>query len=98
VNKQAASLAQRRAELVEQCAHQRAFLAQECASLRAPLGGGGLSSYLRAHKATTLALAGAALGLLATRPKKLLSFAAAGLSMWKLARRMLPLLSRLRGD
>lgn len=98
MNKQAASLAQRRAELVEQCAHQRAFLAQECASLRAPLGGGGLRGYLGSHKAATLALAGVALGLLATRPKKLLSFTAAGLSMWKLARRVLPMLSRPRAD
>jgi hypothetical protein len=96
VNNHSNSLAQRRAELIELCAAQRAFLSEEVAALRAPLGGAGLAGMLGARKPVLLAAAGVALGLLVTRPKRLLSALAGGLSVWKVARKMLPMLERFQ--
>jgi hypothetical protein len=89
-------LAARRAELVAQCEHQRQQVRQEFAELKAPVSADGLRTYLRTYLAThrkmLLGVAGVALGLVATRPKRLLSLAAAGMSAYKLARGVLPLL------
>jgi hypothetical protein len=98
VNNHADSLAQRRAELVELCAAQRVFLAEEVAALRSPLSGAGLAGMLGAQKPVLLAAAGVALGLLVTRPKRLLSALAGGLSVWKVARKVLPMLGRHQSD
>jgi hypothetical protein len=92
VNKRTA-LAQRRAELVELCALQRGFLAQECEGLRAPFGVGTIRNYLGLNKKVALVIGSAALGLAVVRPKRLLAMAAAGLSMMKVARSVLPMLS-----
>jgi hypothetical protein len=86
------SLAQRRAQLIEQCAHQRLLLAQECEALRSPFTGAGLRDYLVSNKPMVLAAAGVALGLVVVRPKRLLAVGTAALSMWKVARTMLPML------
>jgi hypothetical protein len=94
VNNHPHSLAKRRAELVELCAQQRVFLAEEVSALRSPLGGAGLAGVLGAQKPLVLAAAGVALGLLVTRPKRLLSALAGGLSVWKVARKVLPILGR----
>jgi hypothetical protein len=96
VNK--SSLAQRRAELVELCAMQRSVLSQECAALRLPLGGGALSGMPGMRKTGLLALAGAVIGMAVIRPGRIMSMAAAALSTWKLARRVLPMLSRSSAD
>jgi hypothetical protein len=88
------SLAQRRAHLIEQCAHQRAFLAAECDALKAPFTGAGLKGYLGSNKPMVLAAAGVALGLVVVRPRRLLAVGAAALSMWKVARGVLPMLPR----
>jgi hypothetical protein len=93
-------LAARRAELVAQCEQQRQQVRQEFAELKAPVSADGLRTYLRTYLAThrkmLLGVAGVALGLVATRPKRLLSLAAAGMSVYKVARGVLPLLpSRL---
>ncbi|MGZ5199655.1 MAG: hypothetical protein ACXWC4_07760 [Telluria sp.] len=88
------SLARRRAELIELCAQQRVYLAEEVAALSAPLGGAGLTGMLGAQKPVVLAVAGVVLGLLVTRPKRLLSALAGGLSVWKVARKVLPMLGR----
>lgn len=74
---------------------QRSFLAEEVDALRGPLDGG-LAGMLGVKKPLVLALAGVALGLLATRPKRLLSALAGGLSVWEVARKVLPVLARLR--
>jgi hypothetical protein len=97
MNEQPVSLAQRRAQLVELCGQQRSFLAQECEALRSPFSGG-VRGWLGANKTMTLALAGVALGLALTRPKKVLSLAAAGLSALKMARKLLPMLARPSGE
>jgi hypothetical protein len=89
-------LAVRRAELVAQCEQQRQEARQEFAALKAPLSTNGVRSYVAGHRKMLLAVAGVALGLVATRPKRLLSLAAAGMSVYKLARSLLPLVSRLR--
>jgi hypothetical protein len=97
MNDKPVSLAERRAQLVELCALQRDFLAQECEALRPQALGGGMLSQLATHKTAVLAAAGVALGLVITRPAKLLKFAAAGASVWKLARKVLPMLGRPSG-
>jgi hypothetical protein len=98
VNNHPDSLAQRRAELIELCAQQRVYLAEEVASLRSPLGGAGLAGMLGAQRPIVLAVAGVALGLLVTRPKRLLSALAGGLSLWKVARKVLPMLGRAQNE
>jgi hypothetical protein len=98
VNNHPDSLAQRRAELVELCAMQRVYLAEEVAALKSPLGGAGLGAIAGAQKPMLLAAAGVALGLLVTRPKRLLSALAGGLSVWKVARKVLPMLQRSQSD
>lgn len=97
MSNRSSSLAQRRAELIELCAMQRSFLAEEVDALRGPLDGG-LVGMLGMQKPLVLAVAGIALGLLVTRPKRLLSTLAGGMSVWKVARKVLPLLARLRGQ
>ncbi|GAB3397923.1 hypothetical protein GCM10027318_02110 [Massilia agilis] len=94
VSKEAVSLAQRRAELIELCALQRGFLAEEVAALKTPFGGAGVGGFVAANKPVVLAVAGVALGLAVTRPKRVLKLAAAGLSLWKVAQKVLPLLAR----
>jgi hypothetical protein len=94
MNPELKRLAARRAHLVGQCAHQRAHLAAELAELRAPFGPGALRTQLAGLGGIKLALAGAALGLAIARPRRLLSMAAAGLSLWRTARSVLPMLAR----
>jgi hypothetical protein len=89
-------LALRRAELVAECEQQRQEVRQEFAELKAPVSADGIRGYLASHRKMLLGVAGVALGLVATRPKRLLSLAAAGMSIWKVARGLLPLLSGLR--
>jgi hypothetical protein len=83
-------------ELVALCEQQRQEMRQEFAELKAPVSADGIRTYLATHRKMLLGVAGVALGLVATRPKRLLSLAAAGMSAWKVARGLLPLLSRLR--
>ncbi len=97
MSERATSLARRRAELIALCAMQRSFLAEEVDALRGPLDGG-LAGMLGMRKPVVLAIAGVALGLLVTRPKRLLSALAGGMSVWEVARKVLPLLARLRGQ
>jgi hypothetical protein len=89
-------LAVRRAELVAQCEQQRHEVRQEFAELKAAVRADGMRNSLRTyfltHRKMLLGAGGVALGLVATRPKRLLSLAAAGMSAYKLARGVLPLL------
>jgi hypothetical protein len=86
------TLAVRRAELVAQCEQQRHEVRQEVAALKPPVSTSGIRTCLATHRKMLLGVAGVALGLAATRPQRLLSLAGAGMSMWKLARGVLPLL------
>ena len=91
-------LAARRAELIAQCEQQRHEVRHEFAGLKAPVSADGVRSYLATHRKMLLGVAGVALGLVATRPKRLLSLAAAGMSVYKIARNLLPLATRLRNE
>jgi hypothetical protein len=88
------SLAARRIHLIEQCAAQRAYLAEELGVMRSPFSLDGLGQRLLANRKMLLAIGGVALGLVVTRPKRLLALAAGGLSLFQTVRKALPLLSR----
>lgn len=103
------TLAQRREALVAQCAAQRVETSQELSMLFAPRvsGGGGIlgmfSSFpggriLQTLKGRNLivplAIGGLALGLVADRPAKMISFITAGVSLWKMAQPVLEMLQR----
>lgn len=96
MNNEHKPLAQRREELIARCAQQRGELAMDIAELRSPLGEGGVRGFLVGHKKPTLAVAGVVLGLVATQPKRALKLAAAGLSAWKLAQKVLPMIAAAR--
>lgn len=96
MNNERKPLAQRREELVALCAQQRGELALEIAELRSPLDHGGVRGYLMGHKKSTLAIAGVVLGIVATQPKRALKLAAAGLSAWKVAQKVLPMIAAAR--
>jgi hypothetical protein len=86
-------LAARRAELIAQCAGQRATVAQEVALLRSPFSVDGVLRLVSNNK-LLLAAAGIALGVAATRPRRLLALAAGALPVLRMARTILPLLQR----
>jgi hypothetical protein len=91
-------LALRRAELVAEGERQRQEVRREFAELKAPVSADGVAAYFATHRKMLLGVAGVALGLVATRPKRVLSLAAAGISVYKMARNLLPLVARLRGN
>jgi hypothetical protein len=93
MNNSVKSMAARRAALAAQCAQQRGELAQEWAALRAPWRFDGLL-LAGSHNKLLLAAAGAALGIIAVRPRRLLSLAASALSLLRTAQNILPLLPR----
>ncbi|MES2742872.1 MAG: hypothetical protein V4754_18260 [Pseudomonadota bacterium] len=89
--------AMRRDALLQQCALQRLMLAAELSNLTMPLDPGNLRARLQQHGRMPLLIAGATLGLLATRPKQVLRTASAGMAKWKSASAML-LLARMITD
>lgn len=93
-----ASLAARRAALIEQCAEQRVGLAYELDALRPSkaLAGYPLAGYVAANRKLVLGAAGAALGLVLMRRKRLAGLATSALSVWKMARGALGILAQLR--
>jgi hypothetical protein len=94
MNNNAKSLAQRRTELVAQCAREREDLALEVAALRSPFSIGALQERLGGNRKLLLAAAGVGIGLLAMRPKRLLALASRALPLLGAVRRFLPLLPR----
>ncbi|WP_313704767.1 YqjK family protein [Massilia sp.] len=91
MNSEKTPLAVRREHLVAQCARERGDMADQLNLLKAPVENiGGVGSFLLEHRKTFLAGAGLALGLLIARPKRTLALAAGGVSVWKIARNVLP--------
>jgi hypothetical protein len=88
------ALAERRAQLIEQCQAQRACLAQEVAALRSPLSLGALRGRLAVNPRIVLAAAGIAAGFVLTRPRRMLALAGRGATLLGAARKLLPLLHR----
>ena len=77
----------RRAALIARCARQRIDAADEVRALVAPVSSGiGLK--------VPLAIAGVVLGMIATRSGRAMPMITAGLSVWKLAKNLLPMLRR----
>ena len=93
-----ANLAARRAALVERCAEQRVGLAYELQALRPSkaLAGHPLMGYVAANRKLVLSAAGAVLGLVLMRRKRLAGLATSALSAWKMARGALGVLAQLR--
>ena len=85
-------LAARRAELVARCAEQRALIAHDFAMLKSPETLGVVPAYVTEHKKTALIVAGVAAGFLATKPKWAVGLVTAGVSLYTVARRALPVL------
>jgi hypothetical protein len=81
--------AEHRAALIAQCEQQR----QEMHSLLAPAE---KSASLFGNLKLPLMIAGVVLGMLATRSGRAMPLITAGLSLWKLAGKVLPLLRLLR--
>jgi hypothetical protein len=85
--------AERRAALVAQCAQQRLDAAQEVRSLFAPAD--------KAHSIVgnlklPLTIASVVLGMIVTRSGRAMPLVTAGLGLWKLVSKVLPLLRLLR--
>ncbi len=83
----------RRAALIAQCAKQRRDAAQEVRALLAPASSGHL---LGGGLKLPLTIAGVVLGMIATRSGRAMPMLTAGLSLWKLAKNVLPMLRSLR--
>ena len=90
------ALAARRQALLAECALQRAQAALAVADLRAPADEqpGLLGMLGSADLKVPLTIAGVVVGLVLTNPKRAIPVLTAGLSLFKLARRLLPLLRR----
>ena len=85
-------LAARRAELVARCAEQRALIAHDFVMLKSPETLGVVPAYVTEHKKTALIVAGVAAGFLATKPKWAVGLVTAGVSLYKFAQKLLPVL------
>lgn len=86
------TLAARRRLLAAQCAEQRVSMAHDIELLRTPSAMGGTTGYVAQHKTAFLAAAGLGLGVLVTKPQWVIGVATAGLSAYKLAQKVLPVL------
>ena len=78
--------------LIAECAAQRVELGQEVTLLKTPSAMGGTTGYVAQHKGWIMAAAGLGLGFLVTKPKWVVGAATAGLSAYKLAQQLLPVL------
>lgn len=92
------NFAARRAALIEQCAEQRVGLAYELDALRPSraLAGLPLAGVVAANRKVVLGAAGAVLGLVLMRRKRLAGLATSALSVWKMARGALGVVAQLR--
>ena len=84
--------AARRRLLIAQCAEQRALMTHDVARLRTPSDMGGATGFVAQHKTAFLTAAGLGLGIMATRPTWVVGVVTAGLSVYKLAQKVLPVL------
>jgi len=78
--------------LMAECAAQRLELGHEVSLLKTPSAMGGTTGYVAQHKGWILAGAGLGLGFLVTKPKWVVGAVTAGLSAYKLAQQVLPVL------
>lgn len=85
-------LAARRRLLVAQCAEQRATVAYDFSRLKSPQTMGGTTGFVAQHKTAVLAAVGVGLGIIVTKPKWVVATVTAGLSAYKFAQKVLPVL------
>jgi hypothetical protein len=85
--------AERRAALVAQCAQQRLDAAQEVRSLFAPAD---KAHSIAGNLKLPLTIASVVLGMIVTRSGRAMPLVTAGLGLWKLVSKVLPLLRLLR--
>jgi hypothetical protein len=83
----------RRAALVARCAQQRLDAAQEVRALLAPVD---KSLSIAGNLKLPLTIAGVVLGMIATRSGRAMPIVTAGLGLWNLVRKVLPMLRLIR--
>jgi hypothetical protein len=88
-----AARSERLAALVAQCARQRVDAAHEVRSLFAPATGAQL---MAGRWKLPLTIAGVVLGMIATRSGRAMPMLTAGLGLWKMVSKVMPLLRLLR--
>jgi hypothetical protein len=81
------------AALIAQCARQRIDAAHEVRSLFAPAGEG---HSIGGRLKVPLTIAGVVLGMIATRSGRAMPMLTAGLGLWKVVSKVLPMLRLLR--
>ena len=92
MNTKSEQLALRRKALVAECAEQRLQVTHEVTLLKTPSAMGGTTGYVVQHKGWIMAAAGLGLGFLVTKPKWVVGAVTAGVSAYKLAQQVLPVL------
>jgi len=85
-------LAARRRQLVLQCAEQRATVAYDVSRLKSPETMGGATGFVAQNKTAVLAAVGVGLGIIVTKPKWVVALVTTGLSAYKVAQKVLPVL------
>jgi hypothetical protein len=81
------------AALIAQCARQRVDASREVRSLFAPAGEG---PSMPGRLKVPLTIAGVVLGMIATRSGRAMPMLTAGLGLWKMVSKVLPILQLLR--
>lgn len=91
------SLADRRRELISQCAEQRAGLADALLSMRPSNAlGHPVAGFVVGHKKTLLGALALGLGAMLARRKRVAALAGAVMSGWRMAQAALTMLGRYR--
>jgi hypothetical protein len=85
----------RRAALIARCAQQRQDAEQEVRALFAPVD---KSLSIAGNLKLPLTIAGVVLGMIATRSGRAMPMLTAGLGLWNLVRKVLPMLRALRSS
>lgn len=85
-------LAARRKLLQAECAEQRLQMGHEVAQIKAPSEMSGATGVVARNKGWVLAGVGLGLGFLVTKPKWVVGAVTAGVSAYKLAQQVLPVL------
>jgi hypothetical protein len=88
------TLALRREALLVQCRMQRVMLAAEVRTLVAPIAPTGWRHQLLPKLKVPLAVAGILIGLIAAKPGRAMPLMQIGVTLWGIARTVLPMLRR----
>jgi hypothetical protein len=92
------TLALRRQALLVQCRMQRVMLAAEVRTLVAPMAPAGWRQNLLPKLKVPLAVAGVIVALIAAKPGRAMPLMQLGVTLWGIARTVLPMLRRQPGE